>query len=160
MKINVLPHSLSFEANSEDTILQTLKKNNLSIKSSCGGCASCGTCVVKIISGEDHITPMESSEITLLGNIFHLTKERLACQTKMTGDIVIDISEHNEYIKNHQDLHLKVKKQSVLKKSKDIPERKASSFRSERKERPVKKLKEGKAKPKKFDFNNDDDNSN
>ena len=30
----------------------------------------------------------------MLGNVFHITKERLSCQTKVTGDAVIDISAH------------------------------------------------------------------
>ena len=64
------------------------------IKSTCGGCASCAHCVVVISEGEDNISETSFEEKQILGNVFHLTKERLSCQTKVLGDISVDISAH------------------------------------------------------------------
>jgi ferredoxin len=33
-------------------------------------------------------------EKSLIGNTFFITQERLACQLLLTGDVVIDVSEH------------------------------------------------------------------
>ncbi len=76
-------------------LLEALREQNIYIKSSCGGHATCSDCVIKIVSGEDYITPPPFAELKLLGNVFHITKERLACQTCLTGDVTIDIGKHD-----------------------------------------------------------------
>ena len=53
------------------------------IKSSCGGVASCTDCRIKVIAGEDSLTTPPFEEVQLLGNVFHITKERLSCQAKI-----------------------------------------------------------------------------
>ena len=82
--------------NQDEDILTILRKAEVFVKSSCGGHASCSDCIVKIISGEDLLTPPPFEEIQLLGNVFHITKERLACQTKVLGDVTLDLSGHDE----------------------------------------------------------------
>jgi ferredoxin len=77
-------------------LLDELKSQNIYIKSSCGGHATCSDCVVKVVSGEDNLVPPTFDELKLLGNVFHITKERLLCQTKICGDISIDISKHDK----------------------------------------------------------------
>ena len=47
-------------------------------------------------SGEDNLNTPTFEELKLIGNVYHITKERLACQTKLTGDITIDLSMHNK----------------------------------------------------------------
>lgn len=77
-------------------IRSALEANDIYVKSSCGGKGSCSDCMIKIVTGEDNITPMSFEEIKHLGNVFHITKERLSCQTKLTGDVMIDITHHDQ----------------------------------------------------------------
>ncbi len=95
-KCTLWPSGETIELNSEDTLLVQLKKAGKKIKSSCGGCATCTDCMIVVKSGELNLTPQTFEEVRLLGNVFHITKERLSCQTKVTGDVTIDISAHEK----------------------------------------------------------------
>lgn len=84
------------EVSPDESLLAALTRHKLYVKSSCGGVASCGDCVVKIHSGTDVLTPPGFDETNLLGNVFHLTGERLSCQAKASGNAIIDISGHDQ----------------------------------------------------------------
>ncbi|RLA65855.1 MAG: hypothetical protein DRQ88_04270 [Epsilonproteobacteria bacterium] len=95
-KVILKPSNEVIEIDGTKNLLEALKEKGVYIKSSCGGVASCSDCIVKILSGEDNLEPPPFEEIKFLGNVFHITKERLACQTKINGDISIDIAHHDE----------------------------------------------------------------
>jgi ferredoxin len=95
-KCTLWPSGEVLELNGEDTLLTQFKKAGKKIKSSCGGCATCSDCMIVVKSGEDNLSPQTFEELRLLGNIFHITKERLSCQTKLTGDVTLDISAHEK----------------------------------------------------------------
>jgi ferredoxin len=95
-KCTLWPSGEVLEVNGEENLLQQLKKAGKKIKSSCGGCATCGDCVLVVKSGEMNLIPQTFEELRLLGNVFHITKERLSCQTKITGDVTLDISIHDK----------------------------------------------------------------
>ena len=95
-KVTLWPTGETLELNGEETLLNQLKKAGKKIKSSCGGCATCTDCMIVVKSGEMNLTPQTFEELRLLGNVFHITKERLSCQTKVTGDVTLDISAHEK----------------------------------------------------------------
>lgn len=96
-KVTLKPSGEVVEVEEGTNLLASLREQNVYIKSSCGGHATCSDCIIKVVSGEDHLTPPPFGELKLLGNVFHITKERLACQTCVTGgDISIDISKHDK----------------------------------------------------------------
>lgn len=95
-KLTLWPSGEVLEVNSTEPLLVQLTKANKKIKSSCGGHATCGDCVLTVKSGEDNLSLMTFEELRLLGNVFHITKERLSCQTKITGDVVVDVSNHEK----------------------------------------------------------------
>jgi ferredoxin len=95
-KVTLWPSGEILEVNSEEVLLTQLKRAGKKIKSSCGGCATCSDCVVLVKSGEMNLAPQTFEELRLLGNVFHITKERLSCQTKVTGDVTLDISTHEK----------------------------------------------------------------
>jgi ferredoxin len=80
----------------DDNFLSILRDEKVYVKSSCGGHASCSDCLIKIVSGADNLNAASFEENQLLGNVFHITKERLACQTKATGPVEIDLTKHNK----------------------------------------------------------------
>jgi len=95
-KCTLWPSGEILSINGEDTLLNQLKKAGKKIKSSCGGCATCGDCMIVVKSGELNLSPQTFEELRLLGNVFHITKERLSCQTKVVGDVTLDITAHDK----------------------------------------------------------------
>ncbi|NJL97906.1 MAG: (2Fe-2S)-binding protein [Synechococcaceae cyanobacterium SM2_3_2] len=53
----------------------------------CGGVGQCGTCVMEVVEGSQHLSPRTTAEEK------HLRKKpdtyRLACQTKVLGDVSV-----------------------------------------------------------------------
>lgn len=124
-KVTLKPSGDIVEIEEGKNLLEALREKNIYVKSSCGGHATCSDCIVKIVSGEDYITPPPFTELKLLGNVFHITKERLACQTSLTGDITIDISKHNKAsdeakLKNKTSNFSKKKQVTKIRKEPDI----------------------------------------
>lgn len=119
-KLTIKPTGEVFEIEEGKSVLDLLREKNIYIKSSCGGHATCTDCIVKIVSGEDNLSPSPFPELKLLGNVFHITKERLACQLSITGDVTIDISKHDK----EKDEKKTASKKSNIKKVAPIKVRK------------------------------------
>ncbi|MCR9206377.1 MAG: (2Fe-2S)-binding protein [Halobacteriovoraceae bacterium] len=78
------------------SLLTTLREAGVYVKSSCGGVASCSDCIVKIVHGADNLNTPTFDETKLIGNVFHITRERLSCQIQASGDFTVDISGHDK----------------------------------------------------------------
>jgi ferredoxin len=61
------------------------------IETACVGKGTCGLCRVRILAGAEHLTPYSDEETKHLGNVYHLTKVRLACRTRVSGDVTIEL---------------------------------------------------------------------
>lgn len=132
-KVTLEPTGKVINVKEDQSLLVALREADVYVKSSCGGHASCSDCIVKIVSGEDDVTPSGFDEMQLIGNVFHITKERLACQTKITGDITIDISKHD---KADDEKKLKNKTASFTKsKTKVRRKEEVEEIKKEREER-------------------------
>ncbi len=143
-KLTVLPQNTELYVEEDKNLLSVLKENNIFVKNSCGGCASCSHCIIVIDSGEDNLNDVSFEEKQILGNTFHITKERLSCQTTMSGDVTIDISMHAEKVKT--------KAKPLIRKKEEVIAIKQERY-EKRAEKP-KKLGGGK-KPKPFKFTNE-----
>ena len=95
-KVTLLPSGVVIEVDASKPLMLQLKDAGKNIKSSCGGCATCGDCVILIKEGAENLTPPTFEETRLLGNVFHITRERLSCQTQALGPVTIDISAHEK----------------------------------------------------------------
>jgi len=63
------------------------------IETACVGKGTCGLCRVKVIGGADHLTPYTEEEEKHLGNLYHLTRVRLSCRTRVQGgDVVVELA--------------------------------------------------------------------
>ena len=67
------------------TILQIAKSNGFDISHYCGGVCSCGTCRVRVESGEMSLSRMSARESLVLGHSLSQQSYRLACQAKAIG---------------------------------------------------------------------------
>lgn len=156
-KIKIFPQNIELDVDEGASLLSSLRKNGLYIKSSCGGVASCSDCIIKVCEGEEFLSAPPFEELSLLGNVFHLTKERLSCQTKISGPVTIDISAHDQ-AKDQDRLLQKTKhvKRTILKK--DF--RAQSDQENENtEEKPLKKKMGGGRRPRPFKISKEDNES-
>lgn len=119
-KCTLWPSGEVLDLNGEETLLGQLKKAGKKIKSSCGGCATCSDCIVVVKSGELNLTAQTFEELRLLGNVFHITKERLSCQSRLLGDVTIDISAHEKKAAPVKETTVVKKSSTRLKKREDV----------------------------------------
>jgi uncharacterized 2Fe-2S/4Fe-4S cluster protein (DUF4445 family) len=52
---------------------------------------SCTDCRVKVLEGFEHLNGTAFEENNLMGTASHITKVRLSCQAKVTGDIRVEV---------------------------------------------------------------------
>ncbi len=94
IKLKISPINREIDIDESEPLLGQLKAAGIPIKSKCGGHASCSDCIIKMESPKDCFSAPHYPEVRLLGNVFHLTGERLACQTCALQDAVINIDLH------------------------------------------------------------------
>jgi ferredoxin len=61
------------------------------VQTLCNGIAACMQCKVRIIEGGESLSSPEALEKDRIGNIFHITGERLGCQAKVSGPVVVEV---------------------------------------------------------------------
>lgn len=59
------------------------------------GCrdGACGACMIRVLENPQHLSPMEEHERDFLETMAARDDERLACQCKVLGDVVVEVSE-------------------------------------------------------------------
>jgi len=83
---------LVVEVPAGSTLFEAGARVSAGIDTACVGKGTCGLCRVKIISGAQHLAPYSDEERKHLGNVYHLTKVRLACRATLAdGDVTIQI---------------------------------------------------------------------
>ncbi len=71
------------------TILEASHANNIPHVCECGGIARCSTCRVMVIDGLENCLPRTSLEEKMAGRKGFYPEIRLACQTRVVGDVTI-----------------------------------------------------------------------
>lgn len=78
------------------SILNTLMREGVDIQHVCGGKAECGTCRIRIVEGAHFMSPIGERERVRLAAIGNPPDTRLACQSYIFRDVVIEIPEKNK----------------------------------------------------------------
>ncbi len=148
-KISVIPGNKTIEVANGANLRLSLIEAGIEVKSPCGGCASCGQCIVVITEGKENLSDVSFEEKQLIGNVEHITSERLSCQTKVLGDVGVDVSIHMQPVKPK-----KVVRRRTAEESKAIIEDRKANARPEReggfsKPKALKPMKENTYKEKK-----------
>lgn len=84
-RVEIAPSASLFEAGAQIAA---------GIETACVGKGTCGLCRVKIVAGAEHLAPFTDDERKHLGNVYHITKVRLACRTRFAnpaGEVAIEI---------------------------------------------------------------------
>jgi ferredoxin len=76
------------------TLFEAGARAQAAIDTACVGKGTCGLCRVKIIAGAEHLVPYTDEERKHLGNVYHLTRVRLACRARLVaadGEVAIQV---------------------------------------------------------------------
>jgi len=92
-KITFLPADVTIEVPSGTTVFEASAKAEVAIPSQCGGRCACALCRVKLVEGDQLVSPIQWDEEGHMGNVYYLTQERLSCQTRIFGDVVVELED-------------------------------------------------------------------
>ena len=83
---------VTIEVPAGSTLFEAGARVSARIDTACVGKGTCGLCRVKIVAGAEHLTPYSDEERKHLGNVYHITRVRLACRSRLTGgDVAIQV---------------------------------------------------------------------
>ncbi len=96
--------NIEVEAEPGEKLTQVASRAGVTIQQTCGGSPSCTDCKIKVLeNAESAFAPMQFDEQALLGNVFFITKERLACQAIVTDSSKI-------FVPNPKKIHNSLKR--------------------------------------------------
>ena len=91
-KVKFMPESVEVEVEEGVIVLDAALDNNIKIDHNCGGNCACSTCHIIVEEGFESLGKMSEDEEDMLDEAENLTDtSRLACQIKVTKDMVIKI---------------------------------------------------------------------
>lgn len=100
-QLAVQPEQQTIPVQPSETLLDALLAQDIPHTHACGGQAYCSTCRVLILEGIKNCSPPTRAEKALAQKLQFPIHVRLACQTKITGDVTI-----RRLVMDHQDLDL------------------------------------------------------
>lgn len=95
-KVTVLPANVSAEVEVGELLLDAGEKAGVEMEAGCFNC-SCGTCVVEVVRGGEHLEEPTPEELDVLDQWSRdVEKYRLTCCVKVVGEgeVVIRPPEH------------------------------------------------------------------
>lgn len=81
------PLAVSAVAKENETVLDVARRAGVPLANSCGGVGVCARCRVRVVEGEENLSPATSVE-TRFGRGFG-EGERMACQAVVGGECVV-----------------------------------------------------------------------
>jgi 2Fe-2S ferredoxin len=77
------PLGLQVECRESESLFAAAQRAGVPIPTACVGRGTCGLCRVRVLEGEQRLSPMTALEKKHLGNTYFVTKLRLTCQTQV-----------------------------------------------------------------------------
>jgi 2Fe-2S ferredoxin len=92
-RITFLPARVTAECQDGETVFEVGRRHQVEIETACVGRATCGLCRVRVVAGAEFLSPFNKEEEKHLGNVYFLTKVRLACQSVVRGgDVTVELA--------------------------------------------------------------------
>ena len=88
-RLHVLPDDKAVVTDLTESILQASLRSGIPHTCVCGGHARCSTCRVLILAGVEHCSPRNAKEQQMADRLHFGPHIRLACQTRVTGDVTL-----------------------------------------------------------------------
>lgn len=100
-KISFPQVNKTFEVPEGFTILEVALNNEIDLEHNCGGNCACSTCHVVVVEGYENLSPKAEEEQDMLNEAEGLTEtSRLSCQSKICGDIAVEIPASSNPLNN------------------------------------------------------------
>jgi len=77
------------ECDRETALLAASTRASVPLPHRCGGHARCGTCLVTVVEGAEHLSEKGAAETRVLLALKANPDQRLACQTWAKGDVSV-----------------------------------------------------------------------
>ena len=87
--VRLIPDNLDIEMPPDQTLLAAAQGAGVPIASACGGQGQCSTCRVWIVDGLEHCSPRSAIEVELASRLHLPDHLRLACQTRIDGEVTL-----------------------------------------------------------------------
>lgn len=91
-KVEITTDDLTLDVEEGYALIDMCEDHDTSILFGCRD-GACGACMVKVIKGADKLSPVGDDEKDFLETMAAEPDERLACQCKVYGDVVLEVSE-------------------------------------------------------------------
>jgi len=91
-RVTFQPAGTTVEVADGSTLFDAGARAGVTIETACVGKGTCGLCRVKVLAGADALTPYTDEEERHLGNLYHLTRVRLSCRTRVSGDVTVELA--------------------------------------------------------------------
>lgn len=88
-QVRYMPDHRAVDASDEETLLQTSLREAIPHAHACGGHARCSTCRVFVVRGIEYCSPPNDKEQAMSLRLHFGSEIRLACQTRISGDVEI-----------------------------------------------------------------------
>lgn len=87
-----------FTNDESKNLLNIIHENEVDWMHACGGKGRCTTCRAVVQSGLENFSELSAPEIKFRDQQRLQANERLTCQSKICGDVVISVAEDNKFM--------------------------------------------------------------
>jgi ferredoxin len=91
-KVHITTDDMTIDVENGYQLIDMCEDHDTSILFGCRD-GACGACMVRVIEGKEHLSPMQEDEKDFLETMAAEPDERLACQCKVYGDVKLEVSE-------------------------------------------------------------------
>lgn len=91
-KVKITTDDLEIEVPDNYPLIDMCEEYDTSILFGCRD-GACGACMVRVRQGADNLSKMQDDERDFLETMAAEEDERLACQCRVKGDVVLEVSE-------------------------------------------------------------------
>src|SRR6185503_1565683 len=88
--VEILPDGVTVQVKAGTSLLAAAAAGGVELMHSCGGIGACTSCRVLILGGRDQLSPIGRAEREQLRESGILETHRLACQTMVYGNVVLE----------------------------------------------------------------------
>ncbi len=88
-KVRFIPLNREVEIKKGETLFKAARVHGIPIGSTCRGDCVCGWCKVEVVEGMCNLSRPDDCERKLMKNGNYLENERVACSTRVFGDVSI-----------------------------------------------------------------------
>ena len=88
--VTFLPDGLRVDCAAGETVCDVAQRAKVRVETACVGKGTCGLCRVRVADGADALSALGDIDEKHLGNVYFVTKVRLACQARVSGDVTVE----------------------------------------------------------------------